>query len=173
MAFAERPSEIPVRLLKAQNHTMKNCAIYLIFFALISCNSSPVFNFDSVNLYQIKTDKDCNDEMFCALLNENNLPDTSLTRIESEVNKFYTKKELNKKTVAGLQNIYANGMQFELSEKKCLPIYQDILVFRNKNVITGVSKICFECDMSYSIDKDGREIQISSNKIEELHSLLK
>ena len=111
--------------------------------------------------------------MFCALLNQDNLPDTSLTRIESEINKFYTKKKLNKKTVEGLQNIYSNEMHFKLSENKCLPIYRDILVFRNKNGITGVSKICFECDMSYSVVKDGREIQISSKKIAELHSLLK
>jgi hypothetical protein len=152
---------------------MKNFSIYIIFFALISCNRAPVFDFDSVTFYHIKNDADCNrDEIFCDLLYEDSLAYKSMNLVESQINKFYARKMIDEKTTNELRDIYTNEMYLQLSETKCEPIYRDILVFKKKDIITGISKVCFECNMSYSIDLNGQLMEINEKKIEELHSLL-
>ena len=55
----------------------------------------------------------------------------------------------------------------------CIAIYRDILVFRDNNAITGIAKICFECDQSQIVGTDLRTDNFGAfNSFQKLYKIL-
>lgn len=58
-------------------------------------------------------------------------------------------------------------------EAFCIPIYRDILIFKKNNSVVGISKVCFDCNMNYTLgSKTDVEIYNNSNDYEKLEKLL-
>jgi hypothetical protein len=90
----------------------------------------------------------------------------------SNLNKYYhIERKIGKNKLLELEKIYVDGSSFNMS--KCAPIYRDILVFKQKDTIVGLSKICFECNLQFTIDKYGVQKDFDSNDFERLELILK
>ncbi len=135
---------------------------------MISCKSKEekmFFDFDSVEYYSLKKSKE--DEV-----NENNrkgIKDSILNNIlysefPDKINNtvFYktinfggfSKFELSQKDVEYLKNdVFAEKFSLKMfgTVKACAPEYRDILIFRKKNEISGIAKICLFCGDFYFV----------------------
>lgn len=70
----------------------------------------------------------------------------SLSRLETL---GYTKHPVEKRNFGRIDELLCEGYIPEESKvNMCLPVYRDILVFRDSERIVGLCKLCFECDMS-------------------------
>jgi hypothetical protein len=160
---------------------MKTILFSLLIF-LSSCQSSH-FEFIDVDYFQLNISEDKHTELATkenkseeeivlnALLSEdypNNLDDNFFKHLK----KWYTfKGKINENKLSQLSEVYSNGFNFMKS--KCIPIYRDILVFKKNDSIVGISKICFDCDMEYTIDKNGVRKKINNNNFSKLKQILK
>jgi len=60
---------------------------------------------------------------------------------------------------------------FSISE--CIPVYRDIFVFRLDQEITGIIKLCFECEQSMFTPTDYDTMFFGENEFEELKEILR
>ena len=67
---------------------------------------------------------------------------------------------MEKSSLKMLENVYA-----------CAPQYRDILVFKKKNQISGIAKICLSCHQFYLISSK-KEIEIENFGTEKEFKLL-
>lgn len=50
-----------------------------------------------------------------------------------------------------IREIFREKRTAQLYAFSCIPIYRDILIFKKNNEIIGLTKICFDCDMSHIV----------------------
>ena len=80
---------------------------------------------------------------------DNNLPakNSDTTFILELQNLNFKKVTAEKLNINKYREIFSSEFCNEIQENACAPIYRDIYVFRNKNKIVGIAKICFECQI--------------------------
>ena len=84
------------------------------------------------------------------------------------------KKKIEQSKLNTLASIYSEKFHGDYSLAACEPIYRDILIFKKENNIIGVSKICFECGLHYTIGTTKNTEQLGQNgDYEKLNLLLK
>ncbi|MEZ4839040.1 hypothetical protein [Flavobacterium sp.] len=66
---------------------------------------------------------------------------------------LFQKKVVSKEDHSIIDKIFCKQVinEDELYFSECIAIYRDIFVFRKKNKITGIAKICFDCNQFTSI----------------------
>jgi len=57
----------------------------------------------------------------------------------------YEKKKIDSKDLAEFNKIFAEKTAIEGVTAACIPVFRDVLVFKNKGKVSGVAKICFSC----------------------------
>lgn len=167
---------------------IKRYSIVLLLLLILSCKSKEeriFFDFDSVEYYSLNKSKE--EEM-----GENNSKsidngifdkiffDNYPEKLNNKV--FYTtinsdgfsKSELSQKDVEYLRNdIFLEKFSLKMFElrKACAPEYRDILVFKKKNKISGIAKICLSCGQFFLISSK-KEIQTEDFGTEEEYKSL-
>lgn len=63
----------------------------------------------------------------------------------------YKKNKVAKSKLNQINQIFSKKDCEELTTNGCVPIYRDILIFKKKNVIVGIAKVCFDCRNAYII----------------------
>ena len=72
----------------------------------------------------------------------------------------FKKNQISEKNHSNLKTILRSqfGLGFLISTK-CLPTYRDVIILKKDNKISGIAKICFDCDQHYfvgnSLDDSG------------------
>lgn len=155
---------------------MKNYAsiiALLLIINFLSCNQNtnippeqkviedkcqPYFSFDQVDHYYysiseselFEDDKMSTKEMaryeFLVEDKLNKLSDTIYIKELIKLN--FVKNEVTKNKFEALNQIFCERKHVNSFELSCMPIYRDILVFKDKNKTIGLAKICFECGQS-------------------------
>lgn len=70
------------------------------------------------------------------------------------------------------QRIFSQKFGNYLSENACEPFYRDVYVFRKKNKIVGIAKICFDCKIiNFSSEKDYWQQFGNCDKLKKLEQL--
>ena len=147
---------------------IKRYSILLLFFVMLSCKSKEekmFFDFDSVEYYSLNKNKELE-------INENNrngIKDSILNNIlyfesphKLDNNVFYktinsngfSKFKLSEEDVQYLKkDVFVEKFSLKMFEamKACAPEYRDILIFKKKNEISGLAKICLSCGQFYFI----------------------
>ena len=156
--------------------------LFLFILTLTLSRQKSNLEFDSV--YHFKSE--ISDDKFYDLLEESESSDKNadLQEIltESHISDFYKTYEFIEKNYSDkkliysqlypeIKEIYKNGISFE--DSKCIPIYRDILVFKKNDSIVAISKICFDCEMQYTLMSNQETIEIDNKKILKLKSILK
>lgn len=151
----------------------------LIFFILLiaACKREPVFQFDSVSHYTLKGVAEVEDEKQHSsegLAYDDNLPNASVEEIEQDIDPIkWDVKLIPYGRLKDISSVYANKFYLDFTEHRCLPIYRDILVFKFKNKITGISKICFDCDIAITVNNNGVNINVDQDEIKKLKTIIK
>lgn len=83
------------------------------------------------------------------------------------------KKKINKVHFKKLNSeVFVNLGCGELSGFACIPIFRDILVFKKGGKLTGLAKICFQCEMSHFEGNKSNTTCFGTNtEFEVLHKL--
>jgi hypothetical protein len=63
----------------------------------------------------------------------------------------YTLENIDPKLNDSISGIYSEKFSGEGLFPACDPFYRDILIFKKENKIVGISKICFECGLHWTI----------------------
>jgi len=85
----------------------------------------------------------------------------------------YNKKEIPKKKFTEIDKIFTEKTINENSSYTCIPIYRDILVFKNIGKVIGIAKICFSCRQHRIIGTDLNNDNFGQNgDYEKLEALL-
>ncbi|WDF59686.1 hypothetical protein PQ462_23600 [Flavobacterium sp. KACC 22758] len=167
---------------------LKRYSIALLFFLMLSCKSKEekmFFDFDSVEYYSLNKSKEeemgennsksidngifdkiffddypdkINNGIFYKTINSEGFSKFKLSQKDAE----YLKSDifLEKSSLKMLENVYA-----------CAPQYRDILVFKKKNQISGIAKICLSCRQFYLISSK-KEIETENFGTEKEFKLL-
>ena len=177
---------------------MMKFIFYILCFALIGCGvqqSKVLFKketkfalgqdtvkFDEINYY--KLDKYF-DEFY--LINHHKSPkrnaiydivygnmprNVSDTLFVKDLEKYhYHQTHLETSRYQEISKIYAYGSK--RYDVACKVTFRDILVFKNKNRIVGISKICFGCEWETTFFNENRYYNlVSIDKFDELENLL-
>ncbi len=150
--------------------------ILLTFLLGLSCSSAnksketdaqtnrPYFDFDQVlyfesqiqeseiNKFVTNNDSSSNQRLLSdVLLNDSPKYLSSLDTNILERRCGYNKRRLGTTSVISINKIFSERDSAELRSTKCMPVYRDILVLLKSNKITGLAKICFECEQYYFV----------------------
>lgn len=80
--------------------------------------------------------------------------DLNDTNIHDELIKHgYKKNQIDEKKLSSLNSIFRFqiDLTFIKSVTACAPEYNDIIILKKQNKITGIAKICFGCDKHYFV----------------------
>lgn len=142
---------------------------------IISCNEVKSedqlsqFDFDTVELYStIKKDSIISninkkrftnltqdEKLYLDILEKNvptNFADESFV-LNLEKLKF-KKRVFDKSKLKEFKKIFSKKFCYKIQENGCTPMYRDIYIFRKNNQITGIAKVCFQCQIVYFISKN-------------------
>lgn len=167
---------------------VKRYSIVLFLFLILSCKSKEermFFDFDKIEYYSLNKSKEeemgknnsksidngvldkiffddypdkINNDLFYKTINSDGFTKFTISQKDAE----YLKSDifLEKSSLKMLENVYA-----------CAPQYRDILVFKKKNQISGIAKICLSCRQFYLISSK-KEIEIENFGTEKEFKLL-
>lgn len=167
---------------------MRYLSFLMISILFISCdtNKIEVGMFDEVIHYKIdtlrvnvdklltKTDKTSNELQLDSLITGTKIVGLSDTILLDELYQQYLIKEkLPKSYFVKIKNSLVSS-ENRKNNSKCLPIYRDFLILKNKNKTITVVKICFDCEIvSFINDKITTEMLLSKNNNNSLFKKLK
>ncbi|KUJ52596.1 hypothetical protein [Chryseobacterium sp. JAH] len=82
---------------------------------------------------------------FEVIVNEtpDNLQDQDFLIYMDEIG--YSKKKIDSAKFEALNKIFIEKPYEDGTARACIPVYRDILIFKNNDEITGMMKICFNC----------------------------
>ena len=102
-----------------------------------------------------------------ALLYHEDYPEKwSNTNYELEFTKLgYQKIPFDKPKLPFFLAILKNQYPEDEGTFECVPNYRDIFIFKKKNKIIAVLKICFECSKSHMIDNSNYTCAFESGKL--------
>ncbi len=159
---------------------MKKILKFLIVFAILYIPyyfySRTNFEFDQAVHYSFEDSKYEKFEKlknFEAIYYGDYPDDLNAINVDNELIKHgYKKRQIDEKKLSSLNTIFR--FQFDLtfinSITACAAEYNDIIIFKKQNKITGIAKICFGCDKHYFI---GNKFDDSSfDEYDELKELL-
>lgn len=146
--------------------------ILFLFLFLYSCekNSDKFFNYDSITHYTLE-ENSLNTESLFTIIPKNKIDSLRIDLIIAEKPSVlddtvfianldrvgFRKKIVSKNNFVNIDGIYKEKFSpLTKTSTSCEPIYRDILIFRFKKKITGISKICLECQKSINIGKQGK-----------------
>ena len=156
--------------------------LFCFLIVLSSCQSSH-FEFNNVDYYQLNiSDDDYNElvtkenkseeELVLYSLLAEDFPNVLDDHFIKNLEKWYpAKSKIKENKLSALNEVYSDGIN--LMKSKCIPVYRDILVFKQNDSIVGISKICFDCDMEYTISNNGVRKEIDNNNFKRLKQILK
>tara|TARA_B100000401_G_C52494746_1_gene572119 strand:- start:40 stop:642 length:603 start_codon:yes stop_codon:yes gene_type:complete len=118
----------------------------------------PFFDFDNVTHYQSKA----RNSILLLILKEDSITikDSleALTHLNPKIENLSDSNFIDNLSLSGfeeynveprhykpIQNLFSLKDQKYLERAACSPIYRDYMVFRNKNKISGIAIICFDC----------------------------
>lgn len=118
----------------------------------------PYFDFDQVeyysinieenkvyNLYDIE-DKTENETKLLSILEDDTFSSISDSTFIYDLEGIgYVKTKISDSDYFSLNQIFCFREHKDGEYAACIPIYRDILIFKNLNKITGMAKICFDC----------------------------
>lgn len=142
---------------------MKRIFILFILITLLGCNNKgPYFQFDRVEYYRvneanglldsvIKKEHPTNDEKILLQLFYNKRYPADIKEVYNLdwVNIGYLKQNTTSDNLDSLREIFRTHNTDNMGEVECPAEFRDILIFKNKNEITGFAKICFSCNHHY------------------------
>lgn len=134
------------------------------------------FDFDEVNYYKIKIEDDpiydAADRHRKRIMSKTKTSATAATDKDSLINGIildylpetvndasfeknlieigYTSKKLSKERFKELKEVFREKGINE-GDVACIAIYRDIYVFKKKGKVSGVAKLCYDCEMSHFI----------------------
>ena len=170
---------------------MKNVFIILLVFSVVvGCGQGQddyYFDFDQIDHYSIEVDEnklldrydalDLSEEeslLLAVIIRDTptSLSDTAfLADLESA---GFQKKILKGSKLEEINEIFRKKLHKEVSAMACIAVYRDVLVFRKKEKIVGIAKICFSCKQNQI---HGTEIETwdfgQSGDYDKLESILK
>lgn len=160
---------------------MKKIILICIFVIFSSCRYKH-FEFDTAEHYRIDTLDEKLQKIYDRRLYQENGALSSLLfddytsvndkNLLANLSKVYPiKKKISESKIQELEQIYYDGIN--LTRSKCSPTYRDVLVFKKDDSIVGISKICFECNMQFTVDKYGYQKEFDNNDYDELKEILK
>lgn len=81
----------------------------------------------------------------------------------------FVKNEISKEKLSRLQSIFTFENEQTKKVNECINIYRDILIFKTNNQITGMAKVCLECEMMHVVNSNKKLLtQLSEYDIEQL-----
>lgn len=106
--------------------------------------------------------------------NPTNIADSSKLLEQLRTSK-YSRLQISDSVLTQLKDAFSTRHTDTLSFSRCFPVYRDILVFKNKNEITCIAKLCLECRMSHIISSDSLELRYfgQNGEWEQLEKILK
>lgn len=125
------------------------------FFSNVECK--PYFEFDEVihyqsNIHDFEVIGRKNNDLNYLLFGRGfeSLQDSIYLE---KVDSLFHKKIFSKENHVIIDKIFCNQVihEDELYFSECIAIYRDVFVFRKKNKITGIVKVCFDCDQFTSV----------------------
>lgn len=145
----------------------------MMLLTLVSCKSQqdktnskiageclPYFEYDDVDHFSIKIEEDSvwslkerevksvSEKKLLDLL-QDDLHDISDTVMLMDLPGMgFEKKKIPREKFSQLDQLFCERSHEEISASTCIPIYRDILLFKNHNRITGFARLCFDCDQS-------------------------
>jgi hypothetical protein len=60
----------------------------------------------------------------------------------------FKKSKINSNQFKAIDKIFTEKKHAEYYEFACIPIFRDVLIFKNKSKVVGIAKICFTCNNS-------------------------
>jgi len=122
------------------------------------------FDFDEVDhynirisesdLYELSDDTQNKKNVLKVELLQDNIPrDISDTGFVAKLEKMgFEKTDVPASKNEDLNELFREkGQDPNRLYSMCMPIYRDILVFRKNGAISGIAKICFECDLEHIV----------------------
>jgi hypothetical protein len=161
--------------------------VVCIFFLIASkSDTKEYFDFDQIDYYHVNFDskkdfkafqdiKSKEEKTFFEILRFNSNP----TKVDDpnfikDLSKRYRKKEISKEKFSRITEIYSEKKHADPTFYSCAPFYRDILVFKKNKKVIGISKICFECNLHYTIgSKRNTQNLGQSGDFQKLQKLLK
>jgi len=141
--------------------------------------SNTIFEYDRIDYYHLDIDNfnghktSQKDTIKRNILNDyfNTISDSlNLDKIGN----YYSKIKLNEKSLKFINSyICKNKKSSDESFSECMPIFRDILIFKNKSKIVGINKICFECDVSNLVSVEYNSYSFNIDEINILEDFLK
>ena len=62
--------------------------------------------------------------------------------------KEYVLSKNSDEIIKAIDEIFTEKKHAEYYEFACIPIFRDVLIFKNKSKVVGIAKICFTCNNS-------------------------
>ncbi len=173
----------------------------LLILTIISCNNSTkvipkediaskkelkkFYDSDKIDHYYLDISEDKIIDILCiknGTKDEKNLgqllaghyPDSiSEPNFESDLKKFhFVKQELNGEKKKEVENIFSQKDSLQNEYSSCIPEYRDIFIFKRKESIIGIAKVCFGCGISQfigtKVDTEGFGLQTELDKLEKI-----
>ena len=144
---------------------MRIFTFLFLIFCLISCKDKQLqtVKFDEIIHYKLDTlavdEIDIND-----ILSGEAIQNISDTLIIDQFTEFgFVRSEVGKSDYIKLHQVLTSN-QNTIDNTKCLPIYRDFLILKNKNKIVGIFKICFECSQLNYLDAFTNEERLMSDE---------
>lgn len=170
----------------------KLISIVLISLLFWSCNnfeeqiSQSFFDFDEVIHYSLeesafseimkKTSSENNDNKLAENVVMKNYPkDLTNFNLETELIELkYSSSIIDKSKHNKINSLFSESDCYDDVLAACAPYFRDVLIFKKRNQVIGVAKICFECDKSYIIGTEKRTDNFGEcGKYDQLYELVK
>jgi len=157
----------------------KNSWLMGILLVVIGCGQklgNYYFEFDKIEYYTIKIDKNKlikaqgkpnltkNQLLQIDLVIKNkpeDLTDTSF--IHDLENIGFQKKKILPTNYQEIKEIFREKSHKNNSSTTCIAVYRDIIIFREKEEIKGIAKICFDCGKSQIIGTNANTIEFGKS----------
>ncbi|HCN50383.1 MAG TPA: hypothetical protein DIT10_15055 [Chryseobacterium sp.] len=142
--------------------------LLLLFSSAIHAQELPFYDFDQVDYYSIDiSTQDISeieyqrkknsfeykkiskkDSLFLSIL-RNNHPETIEEDFPEKLIKYgFKKTDINKKRYPEINTIFSEKPCNDDLGSFCIPIFRDIFIFRKKDQIVGIAKICYSCHLA-------------------------
>lgn len=147
-------------------------------FKIKECNYT-IFEYDQIDYYHLDIDNFNGHKTSQKDTIKRNIVNDYFNTISDSLNlekigNYYAKIKLNEKSLKFI-NSYICKTKKTSDEyfSECMPIFRDILVFRNKSKIVGINKICFECNVSNLVSTQYNSYLFNTEEITILEEFLK
>lgn len=75
----------------------------------------------------------------------------------------FEKRKVDSTNFKKINKIFIEKKHSEAYLTDCIPIYRDILIFKKKSKVTGIAKICFDCDANIIVGTESNTEEFGMN----------